>query len=238
MKSIEETIRDSNILGDQLFLIDEMKVKFLIRKFQDAAKFHVIANCREYMTFTDIEKLIRDEFESDSRGLQLHMTLRGLRVERVLSENENFVDESDGFTGLVKRINTLAPKCPDGFRSHNNKIQFLSDSVIGNEWASQAISQITTPKYSFNGFVSALREGLKYGEEVKRHKSAACSTDQQTFYQQYGRPPRSVVEFPPKPNGPYQGNPFQGTRLFPSRGHYQGAPGRKNLFYKKGNRMR
>ena len=173
LQSIEETIRDYNILGNQLLLRDEMKAKFLMCIFEEAAKSDFISNCREDITFTEMEKVMRDEFESDARRLHVNMALRGLKVERVMSENENVVDGSDALNWLVKCINNLKPQFPEGFRSQDNKIQFLRHADIGIEWASQAISQITTSKYSFKGVISALREGLQYGEEVRRHESAA-----------------------------------------------------------------
>ena len=94
-----------------------MKAKFLICIFEDAAKSHFISNCREERTFTEMEKVMRDELDSDARRLQVNMTLRGLRVERVMSENENVVDESDALNWPVKRINKLTPQCPEGLRS-------------------------------------------------------------------------------------------------------------------------
>ena len=145
---------------------------------------------------------MRMEFESDARLLQVHMTLLSLRIETAVSQNEDVANESDALNWLVKRINRLSPQCPEGFRSEENKIQFLRDPVIGREWASQAISQITTSKYSFNGFVSALREGLQYTEELHRHKQVSpppLSKDLgPLLYQQYGRSPPSVSKFKPR----------------------------------------
>ena len=130
------------------------------------------------------------------------MTLRGLPIETAVSQNEDVTNESDALNWLVKRINRLSPQCPEGFRSEENKMQFIGDAVIRREWASQAISQITTSKYSFNGFVSALCEGLQYTEELRRHKQVSppsLSKDLGQFlYQQYGRPPRIVSKFKPR----------------------------------------
>ena len=70
------------------------------------------------------------------------------------------------------------------------------------EWASQAISQIKTSKYSLSGFVSALCAGLQYSEELRRHKRVSPPSFGKDFgpllYQQYGRPLRSVSKFKPR----------------------------------------
>lgn len=124
------------------------------------------------------------------------MTLRSLRTEIAVSHNEDATNESDSLNLLVKRINCLSPQFPEDFRSEENNIQFLWDAVIGSEWASQDISQITTSKYSFDGFVSALREGLRYIEELRRHKRLSTPSLGKEcgplLYQQYRFPPRSV----------------------------------------------
>lgn len=133
LQSIQETVRDYNILSNQMFMDDVMKAKFFICIFEDAAKSHFIANCQEDMTFAQMEKVMRNEFESDARRLQVHMTLRGLSISRVMSDNDDVTDESEALNWLVKRINKLTPQCPEGFRSEDNKIQFLRDAVLGKE---------------------------------------------------------------------------------------------------------
>ena len=202
LQSIQESIRDYNILSFQLGLSEEMKAKFFICIFEDAAKSHFISNVREEMSYAEIEKIMRAEFESDARRLEVHMTIRSLRIESAVSQNEDVTNDSESLNWLVMRINRLTPQFPEGFRSEENKMQFLRDAVIGREWASQAISQITTSKYSFSGFVSALREVLQYSEELRRHKRVSSPSFGKDFgpllYQQYGQPPRSVSKFKPR----------------------------------------
>lgn len=176
---------------------------------------------------------MRTEFESDARRLEVHLTLRGLRLERVISENEDVADSSEALNWLVRRINKLTPQCPEGFRSEDNKIQFLRDAVTGKDWASQAISQINTSKYSLNGFVSALREGLQYDEEVKRMK-VLDPAEQQTLFTRYGRPPSHVTKFGPKQNSNSSGPRFGGQSR--GRGLTHGTT-RKNPLDSQGKRI-
>ena len=177
-----------------------MRAKFFVCIFQDAAKSHSIANVREDMSFEEMGRVMRNEFESDARRLDVHMTRRVLSLEKTLPAIEEVLSDSERLNWLVKRINRLTPQCPEGFRSEENKIQFLRDAVIGKDWASQAISQITTSQYCFKSFVSALREVLQYAEEIRRHKSIWNSPSTRStagiLCQKYGRAPRFVSKFP------------------------------------------
>ena len=65
--------------------------------------------------------VMRTEFESDIKLLQVYMTLRGLRIERVFSENEDVINETDALNCIVKRINKLATQCTKGFGHEENK---------------------------------------------------------------------------------------------------------------------
>ena len=88
LQSIEEAIRNYNILGFQLGLTDDMKAKFFVCIFEEAAKSHFIANIREDMSYAEMESVMRAEFESDARRLQVHMTLRGLRIQSAIANND------------------------------------------------------------------------------------------------------------------------------------------------------
>ena len=54
LQSIQKSIRDYHILASQLDLSVEMKAKFFICIFEDAAKSHFIANVREEMSFAEM----------------------------------------------------------------------------------------------------------------------------------------------------------------------------------------
>lgn len=59
LQSIDESIRDYNILAFQLVMKDAMKSKFFICIFEDAAKSHFISNVREDMSFEEMENVMR-----------------------------------------------------------------------------------------------------------------------------------------------------------------------------------
>jgi len=90
----------------------------------------------------------------------------------------------------VEKINSLAPQCPTGFRSDENKLRFLRNAVLTEPWASQAISQITTSRFTYNGLATALREQLQLSEEKK-----ALAGPSRTMFQQYGRNPQQVSRY-------------------------------------------
>ena len=93
-----------------------MKAKFFICIFEDAAKSRFISNFQEEMSFAEIEKIMRAEFESDALRLGVHMTIRSLPIESAVSQKEDMTNDSESLNWLVKRINRLTPQCSEGFR--------------------------------------------------------------------------------------------------------------------------
>ena len=142
------------------------------------------------MTFDEMVLTMRNEFESDARRLQVHLTLRQLKIDKIIEQKEEVSDDSEALNWLVKFINKLTPQCPEGFKSEENKIQYLRDAVVARDWASLPISQVTSSKYAFNYFVSTLRKALQFSDERKLHEISS-----KTHFQQYGREPKSVKKF-------------------------------------------
>lgn len=105
-------------------------------------------------------------------------------------KDDEICEMSKGLTFLVDHINTLTPQCPANFRHDSNKFRFLRAAVVGQPWASRAVSQITNAKFNFKALVTALREGLQLHEEKKTHAPTDTSTFS-TMSQQYGRPTHS-----------------------------------------------
>ena len=63
-------------------------------------------------------------------------------------------------------------------------IRFLRSAVLDREWAQSPVSNITTARYTFNSFVTALREQLQLQAEKR-----SCGSIAHTMYQRYGRAP-------------------------------------------------
>lgn len=60
---------------------------------------------------------------------------------------------------------------PPYARSKGNKIEYLRKSLLVYEWSKNVIRNIVSSNYSFNGFVTALHEGLQLEFELKLVKS-------------------------------------------------------------------
>ena len=119
------------------------------------------------MSFEKMAKIMVDEYNSDSRQLQVQGMLETLRSERYMAEKE-ISSHSDGLTKIISLIERLTPQCQPQFRSDSNKINYLRKAVLGFKWAMTPVGNIVTARYSFNGFVTALREHLQLEAEVSQ----------------------------------------------------------------------
>ena len=107
-----------------------------------------------------------------------------MTLSRVMQTHE-ITDKGDSQKKLVNRINILTPQCPPGFRSESNKIRFLRSAVLDRAWDQTPVSNIITAKYTFNSFVTVLREQLQLQAEKKIRGSEA----KPTYYTRYARNP-------------------------------------------------
>lgn len=88
--------------------------------------------------------------------------------------------------------------CQPQFRSDGNKINHLHKDVLGFSRAMSPIGNILTAKYTFNGFVTALREHLQLDSRVNVSNTSAGGSHflkDNTHRQQYGRHSKSVQKY-------------------------------------------
>ena len=104
------------------------------------------------------------EFDSDPRQLEAQSELEGLTLTKIMGKSGDF-NFNISLDQLVKRNNSLTPQCPRQFRSDDNKIRCLRSAVLQQDWATPALSQITTAKFTYNHFVTAVREQLQFYQE-------------------------------------------------------------------------
>ena len=192
-QSIEMTLRDYNVCTRQHRLSARQKADFFINVLSGPARTFFFNNARDDMSFEEMAQMMVMEYNSDSRQLQVQGMLETLRLEKHMSEHE-VSSPSEGLTQIIDLIERLTPQCQPQFRSDANKINYLRKAVMGFSWAMTPIGNIITAKYSFNGFVTALREHLQLENEVKMTpvSSSTHYTDGGTYHQQYGRRPKFV----------------------------------------------
>jgi len=141
--------------------------------------------------------LLVRHYDSDARQLAAQSDLESTNIETFMRLN-NFSNLRTGLEQLVEKIEGITPQCPPAFRSQEHKLRFLRNAVKFQPWAKQAIAQMTTARYGFNSFVTALYECLTLAVETKDHSGSiqlgpsTAPTTAPTYYQQYGRPPPSM----------------------------------------------
>eukprot|EP00171_Calliarthron_tuberculosum_P000598 IDg598t1 len=114
--------------------------------------------------------------------------------------SKEITDESVGLKKLVDHISQLSPQSPAEFRSEPQKIRFLRNAIVDLDWAHQPLSQCTSAKYTYNSFVTALREALQLHMEKQRRSGRSPGTFTvdydddfpQLLYDQYGQHPKRV----------------------------------------------
>ena len=192
-ESIHRTIRDYNICALQYELTLKQKATFFVNVFDGPAKDFFCDNCNESMSFETLRLIMIKEYDNDPRQLAVQSELENITLEKVMKEDE-ITDFGRGLKRLVDKINNLNPQCPEEFRTEKHKIIFLRSAVMKQDWAKNAISQITTSKYSFNRFVTALREQLQLAEERGdlSKESSVTGTHHQYPVPLYGRPPSQL----------------------------------------------
>ena len=135
------------------------------------------------------------EFNSISRQLQLYGKLSTLHIESVIAAHK-LASFSDALTKIVTIIDTMTPEFPPHFRSEPHNINYFRNAFLRQHWARNPISNIITAQYTFNGFLTALRENMQLEEEIKltQWDKHTCSPDG-TFIQQYGTNSKHVRNF-------------------------------------------
>ena len=198
-QSIELTIRDYNVCARQHKLTPKQKADFFVNVLADPARTFFFNNARDDMTFEQMADMMVKEYNSDARQLQVQGMLETLRLDKYMAEHD-ISSHSEGLTKLVDVIERLTPQCQPQFRSDANKINYLRKAVLGFNWSMTPIGNIITAKYTFNGFVTALREHLQLESEVSLANPLGGSRrvpPESTFHQQYGRNPKFVRKHGP-----------------------------------------
>ena len=202
-QSVELLLRDYETCARQHRLTSGQKADYFSNVLEGPALTFFLNTYVPGMTYEEISEAMKREYNSDSRQLQVQSTLEGLRLDSFMAAN-SLSTESEGLNKMVEYIERLAPQCPPGFRSNENKIRFLRSAVLGYEWALAPIRNIVTHRYKFNAFVTALHESLQLSNELKSARSPEFASrftnmDEEeaamVFFQRYGRHPRDVSKY-------------------------------------------
>ena len=155
------------------------------------------------MSFEQMAQTMLHEYNSDSRQMQVKDRLETLRLKSYMNEN-GISDVSEGLSKLVEHIEEFSPQCHVDFRSDTHKINYLRKAVAEyKEWSQSPIQRITSGKFTFNGFVTALDEAIQNLKEIDL--ISGRSTDlkytghidsDDTFISRYAHHPKFVQKRP------------------------------------------
>ena len=184
-QSVDNLIRDYEICAAQQCLDPAQMSLFFVNALADPARQFFLTHCSVSMPFDQIATQMRRHYNSETKKLQLQSEVDGLDL-MVFMQKNHISDIAEGLTRLVDHINALGPQLPQGFGDDAHKTRYLRRAVMGLKFAQQPISQLTTARYTFTQFTTALKESLQLMEELTRARA------QELNYGQYVRDPRDV----------------------------------------------
>ncbi len=189
-ESIEKTLRYYEIVCKQQNLGDSQKSSYFIHALEDPAESFFIESFSDNMTFDDIKTFMLKEYNKDGRQIQIQSKLDSLRIGKFMRD-KNISDFGEGLTKLVEEIQNLTPQCQEEFRTDAHKIKTLRKAVAEcSSWSKTPIQSISTQRYTFNDFVTALHESLQTELELFGHQQQI--DEFQTNIGQYANHPQST----------------------------------------------
>lgn len=126
------------------------------------------------MSFGQMVEMMVADFNSNACQIEVFGILSTHRISGMIAEHEP-TSSTEGLKKFVSTIEEMAPQCPPHSLSKTPE------------------SNIVTGQYSFNGFITALREHTKLEEEILSLSGIPTgirhSIADDTFVQKYGRNP-------------------------------------------------
>ena len=155
--------------------------------FSGPARDFFFEHTHPHMRYEELGKVLLDEYENDARQLAAQSELERLTFDQAMMDGDAKSLDA-GLTFLVDKINVLTPQASPEFRSEEHKKRFLRKAVLHAKWASTPIAQMTTARFSFNRFVTALREQIQFEEERRTSMPSATGT----YFGKYAVHPKSL----------------------------------------------
>ena len=156
---VRHTIRDYEACTHQFELSTEQKTKIFVNVFSGPAREFFFENTHPHMRYEELVKVVLDEYDNDARQLAAQSELERFTFDQAMEEVDSKSLDA-GLSCLVDKINVLTPQASPEFRSEEHKEIFLRKAVLHATWASTPIAQMTTARFTFNRFVTALREQI------------------------------------------------------------------------------
>ena len=234
-QSVDTLLRDYEICAEQQCLDPTQMSLFFVNALADPARQYFLTHCSTSMPFDLIATHMRRHYNSETRKLQNQSEMDSLELTSFMHKH-GVTDLNDGLTKIVNHINALAPQLPTGFGDDAHKTRYLRRAVLGHSFAQQPIAQITSARYTFTQFQTALKESLQLREELSRARAPDMN------YGQYVRDPRDVrpsnsrwpstISYQSRDNRDRSRSPFRSNMRDRSRSPYRsGRDARNNNRY-------
>jgi len=153
------------------------KLKFFHRIFEGEAKTFYRNNIAHKVgSFNEAIVVMRNEYSSIARQNRVRKFLQGLSLRSIMREKRLSVSES--LDHLREVISKYAPQGPENHRSENDKIEYLSDALVGTDWAKPVLAQSTSasPAWSFQQLFTALDTAWLHEQREKDSKAKSSSS--------------------------------------------------------------
>lgn len=199
-ESFDDVIASYVELSIDLEINDQKKFQYMHHLFcGEALRFYRNGVATIAQTFEEANQMMRNEFNSLTRQNRCRAQLQRLRLAHVMRKEK--LDTVSALEFIRDFIAKLAGQCPREYREEAHKSEYLSDAVMGNQWATQCLATSRIEGWSFQRLYTALDAAFMHHEQCelarKRDGKMSDIKDQWpaspigTFYEGqsvYGRP--------------------------------------------------
>ncbi len=103
---------------------------FFVNILADEARRFFLTNARFQMTFSQIKQLILEEYNLNSRQIQVRRMLQSIRMDSFMVENQ-LSSSSAALAKMAEHINHLAPQCLLAFeRTNIRSLTWVLQSLV------------------------------------------------------------------------------------------------------------
>ena len=151
---------------------------FFVTALADPAQQYFLTHCSSSMPFTEIVYIMRRQFSSESRELQIQSAVDSLDLTVYMQYND-IKNARIGLTRIIDRINSLAPQLPLDSATMHSRPGIWDAQLWGK-------TRHKPQSLSFVQFITALEESLQISVESSR------ALAQSTLFGQYRTDARSI----------------------------------------------
>ena len=173
-ENLQEYLDQYFLIADDCGLSHTERLQYLHNLFKgEALNFYKNEIKGKETTIGGAVHRIQNHFNGVDKQQRIKAELSTLTLDSFTRKNHGNLRE--GLAELATYITNRTPQCPPNFRSEQNKIDFLRQAVIGNDWAKNVLCNIG-PSTRFQQFYLELATALQVHEESARRKATPGSS--------------------------------------------------------------